>query len=601
MAKTRSEVLQEDCWNVEAMYPSIEAWKKDFEDVARGNQRPHWPEVASYRGKLGEGEATLKAALDLFFKISRRLSFLYTFAHLRHDEDLTNEEYKTIFSYATAALHDFSQETAWLEPELLALSDSTIKNYLESPVLTEYRFHIEKIIRIKPHVLPPEQEEIMALSGKALQIAHKAFSALNDADFKFGVVLDSQGNERELTHGLYGVYLRDQDRTLRKNAFLNMHSVYDKYRNTLCELLNGQVQAHCFNAQVRKYASCLDAALFPKNIDTAVYHSLIQAVHEGIGELHGYVKLRQRLPGVDKLHLYDMYVPLTPNIEIKMSYSEAEELVIESIAPLGAQYQNALKKGFKEQRWVDRYENENKRSGAYSSGCYDSAPYILMNYRDTLRHVFTLAHEAGHSMHSLLTHQHQPYHYGDYPIFLAEVASTFNEDLLIRLLLERANTKEEKIFLLTQKIEDIRATLFRQTMFAEFELLIHQLAENSIPLTPQSLKAEFRKLNQFYFGESVVLDEESDVEWSRIPHFYYNFYVFQYSTGISAATALAEGVTNGGIVEREKYLNFLRGGSSRYPIEMLKEAGVDMRSSEPVKATIAKFGSLVRELESLLD
>lgn len=423
MSKARNETLQADRWNVEAMYPSMEAWKKDFEEVTKGSQQPHWPELTAYKGKLKDGAATLKAALEIYLTISRRLSKLYAFAHLRHDEELTNDENKASFSYAMAALHDFSQETAWFEPELLALSDDVIKTYLGSPLLTEYRFHLEKIIRIKPYVLAPEQEELMALSGNALQSTHRAFSAINDADFKFGAVVDGSGKERELTHGLYGVYLRDQDRTLRKNAFLKMHGVYDAYKNTLCELLNGQIQGHLFNARARKYDSCLDAALFPKNIDAAVYHALIEAVRGGIKELHRYVTLRQRLPGVDQLHLYDMYAPLTPNLEIKMSFAEAEDVIIESVAPLGAEYQNTLKKGLKEQRWVDRYENNNKRSGAYSSGCYDSMPYILMNYKGTLRDVFTLAHEAGHSMHSFLTHKHQPYHYGDYPIFLLDFFS----------------------------------------------------------------------------------------------------------------------------------------------------------------------------------
>jgi oligoendopeptidase F len=300
--------------------------------------------------------------------------------------------------------------------------------------------------------------------------------------------------------------------------------------------------------------------------------------------------------GIGQLHLYDMYVPLISAVDIRMSYKEAEEIVIESVAPLGVEYQNLLRKGFKEQRWVDRYENKNKRSGAYSSGCYDSMPYILMNYKDILKDVFTLAHEAGHSMHSLMSHQHQPYQYGDYPIFLAEVASTFNEDLLMRLLLNRAKSKEERIFLINEKIEDIRGTLFRQTMFAEFELLIHELAEKNIPLTPKLLKEEYYKLNRRYFGEHVIIDDEAAIEWARIPHFYYNFYVFQYATGISAALALSERVNAGGNKEREEYLSFLKAGCSRYPIDILKSAGVDMRSPEPVGKAITKFGALVTQL-----
>lgn len=600
MSKKRSEVVQEDRWNVDALYPNIEKWTQDFEATVHENQHPHWPEIESFRGKLGNSPEFLKECIEKMLAISRKLSLLYTYAHLRHDEDITEDKHKVAQNRIVSILHDFAQEVAWFEPELLALPDNILSKYLASPVLKDYKFYLEKILRIKPHTLPPEQEEMLAMAGKALETSHKAFSALNDADLKFGMVKDNTGKERELTHGLYGLYVRDQDRELRKNAFLQMHGVYRNHENTLTELINGAVQSHAFNAKARKYASSLDAALFPKNVDTAVYHALIKAAHDGIGALHQYVKLRQRVLGVDKLHLYDMYVPLTPNFDMKMSYTDAEDIVVESVAPLGKEYQDILKKGFKEQRWVDRYENKNKRSGAYSSGCYDSMPYILMNYKDVLRDVFTLAHEAGHSMHSYLTHKHQPYQYGDYSIFLAEVASTFNEDLLGRLLIERAKTKEEKVFLINQKIEDIRTTLFRQTMFAEFELLIHTMAENNIPLTPKALKDEFRKLNAFYFGNQVVLDEESDVEWSRIPHFYYNFYVYQYATGISAALALSDRVVNGGVKERDEYLSFLKGGSSQYPIDMLKMAGVDMRSPEPVLASIRKFGELVTQIEKLI-
>lgn len=600
MVKKRCELAQDDLWNVEALYKTTTDWENDFKTLAGENQSPRWPEINKYRGKLNDGPENLKTALEQILTIGRKLHTLYTYAHLRHDENITDDQFKTLFNRIITVLHDFQQETSWFEPELLALPDDTISSYLSSPILKDYQFYLEKIVRIKPHMLSQDQEELMAMAGKALQAPHKAFSAINDADFKFGKILDSNGEERELTHGTYGLYIRDQDRILRKNAFTQMLGTYGKYENTLAELLNGQVQSHLFNARVRKYASCLDAALFPKNLDTAVYHALIKAVHEGIGTLHRYIKLRKRVLGVDQLHLYDMSVPLTAHFDMKMLYSEAEDVVISSVAPLGSEYQNILRNGFKTQRWVDRYENENKRSGAYSSGCYDSMPYILMNYKGVIRDVFTLTHEAGHSMHSYLTHQHQPYQYGDYSIFLAEVASTFNEDLLSRTLLERATSNQEKIFLINQKIEDIRSTLFRQTMFAEFELFIHQMAEQNIPLTPKLLKDEFVKLNHFYFGSDALINEEIEIEWARIPHFYYNFYVFQYSTGISAALALADRVVDGGAAEREAYLSFLKGGSSLYPIEMLQRAGVDMRSPKPVLATIAKFDQLVAQLEKLL-
>ena len=558
MALDRTKVAKQDQWDVAALYPNLQAWEKEFTKNVPTTS-PRWPELDAYKGKLGESPETLKAALDALFGLSRKLSKLYTYAHLRHDEDITQDAHKTAYNKILAALHDLSQETAWFEPELLALSEKTLAKFLKSKVLAPYHFHIEKSVRVKKHMLSHEGEELLAMAGKALQAPHKAFSAINDADFHFGHVKDAKGKDRELTHGSYGIYIRDTDRVLRANAFKQLHGKYQGYENTLCELLNGQVQSHVFNAKARRYHSSLTAALFPKNIDTAVYHALIQAVNDNLNVLHSYIELRERVMGVGQLHLYDLSVPLIPAADIRMSYREAEDIVIESVAPLGAPYQNLLRKGFNGQRWVDRFENKHKRSGAYSSGCYDSAPYILMNYKELLKDVFTLAHEAGHSMHSLMSHTHQPYQYADYPIFLAEVASTFNEELLMRLMLERAKNKQERIYLINQKIDDIRGTLFRQTMFAEFELWIHEMAEQNIPLTPKLLKDQYGLLNQRYYGSGVVFDDESAIEWARIPHFYYNFYVFQYATGISAALALAERVCHGGKAEREDYLSFLKG------------------------------------------
>lgn len=594
----RNKVEKKDQWNVEALYPTFEEWQKDYQILVEKKDQPRWP--LNQKGHLGESPQILKEALEKILELSRKIHKLYTYAHLRHDEDITNDKYKQAFSQITSILHDFAQEMAWFEPELIALPESTIQAYLASPTLAPYRFHIEKIVRIRHHMLPHEQEELLALAGKALQAPYKTFSAINDADFKFGKVKDSKGQETELTHGSYAIFIRDQDRLLRENAFKQFHGKYKDFENTLCELLNGQVQGHVFEARARKYSSCLEAALFPKNIDVDVYHSLIKAVHSKIDVLHKYNRLRKKILNLPELHLYDMYVPLTSQVDIRIPYEEAEEIIVTAVAPLGSEYQDTLQKGFKSERWVDRFENKNKRSGAYSSGCYDSMPYILMNYKKLLRDVFTLAHEAGHSMHSLMSHKNQPYHYGDYPIFLAEVASTFNEELLTRLLLQRAKTKEEKIFLINQKIEDIRGTLFRQTMFAEFELTLHQMAEQNIPLTPLQLKETYHKLNAFYFGPSTTVDSEIDIEWARIPHFYYNFYVFQYATGISAALALAERVCSGGDAEREAYLSFLKSGCSRYPIETLQLAGVNMHSPEPVEAAIKTFDKLVDQLSNIL-
>lgn len=600
MSVARELVVREDRWNVEALFSNFNEWQMEYDKHFAGRNSPMWPELNEFKGQIGKDPAILKNFLELLFSTLRTIEKLYTYAHLRHDEDITEDRHKTAYHKMLSIYHQFSQETSWFEPELIPLPKETIEKFLSHPELVPYRFHLEKILRMKEHTLSTENEMILALSGKALQTAHKAFSAINDADFIFGSVKDKEGNEKEVTHANYGLYLREHDPVLRQNAFYQYHHKYFSYENTLAELLSGQTEAHVFNAKARSYDSCLQAALFPNNIDTNVYHSLIQAVNNNLDALHHYLSIRKKVLNVAELHLYDMYVPLTSEIDISMDFDQAIDVVVASVSPLGEEYQNKLRAGLLTERWCDRFENANKRSGAYSSGCYDSMPYILMNYKNKLRDVYTLAHEAGHSMHSLLSHQNQPYQYGSYPIFLAEVASTFNEDLLNRLMLQRADKREEKIFLINQQIEDIRATLFRQTMFAEFELKIHSLAESNTPLTPSLLKKEYLELNHRYFGKSTYVDEEIAIEWARIPHFYYNFYVYQYATGISAALALSEQVNQGGDADREAYLNFLKGGCSKFPIELLKMAGVDMTTTAPVEAAIQKFRMLVAELEKLL-
>ncbi|MDP1834652.1 MAG: oligoendopeptidase F [Chlamydiales bacterium] len=599
MVRKRGEVASSDKWNVEALYPNMDVWQQEFDEVKGEDQGLRWPAIQAFRGTLSKGPQHLKAVIEHLQNLERKLTTLYTYAHLRHDEDIVNPAHKEAYVRVTARYHDLAQEASWFEPELLGLSEETLQQYLDAPELAEYRFHIEKIVRMKKYTLSPEQEELIAAVAKPLQAASRAFSALNDADFKFGKVADKEGKLHELTHGSYGMFIRSQDRVLRANSFRRLHQQYSDYQHTLGELLNGQVQRHLFEAKARGFSTCVEAALYPKNIDVQVYDSLIKAVRDNIDALHDYMALRKELLGVEELHMYDLYVPLTPHVDIKMNYQEAQDAVISSTAALGEEYQSALREGLEQQRWVDRYENENKRSGAYSSGCYDSMPYILMNFKGVLRDVFTLAHEAGHSMHSLCSRRQQPYHYSGYPIFVAEVASTFNEELLMKQLVARTKTQEERIFLIVEKLEDIRTTLFRQAMFAEFERKLHHWAENDTPLTTNLLNSEYSKLNKAYFGTHVVIDPELEVEWSRIPHFYYNFYVYQYATGISAAIALADRVTHGGAAEREAYLNFLKGGCSRYPLDLLQMAGVDMRSSKPVEQAIGRFRQLLAELRTL--
>ncbi|CRX38444.1 oligoendopeptidase F [Estrella lausannensis] len=600
MILKREETSPADLWNVEALYSSIEEWNREFDEVAGNKKHPPFKELSALSGTLGNSAEALHQFLIDYFSVDRKLRKLYTYAHLRHDEDVAHEEHKKIESMAKDLYHAFSEATSFFEAEILSIPEERFQQLKNSPLLTDYRFFLEKLYRMRAHTLSPKEEKLLAIAEKPMELSHRAFSSLTNADFHFGKVEDSKGELHELTHGSYHLYIRSQDRTLRMNAFKAMHGHFGKFNNTLSELIKGAVQKHEFTAKTRNFPSCLDAALYPHNIDTSVYYSLIEAVNNRLPDLHRYIALREKILNVGPLHLYDMYVPLVKSVNISFNYEEAEDLVIDSVKPLGASYQDRLLKGLKNDRWVDRFENKNKRSGAYSSGCYDSQPYILMNYKESIRDLFTLAHEAGHSMHSYLANSHQKYHDAPYPIFLAEVASTFNEELLAHSLLKKLSSKEQKIFLLNEKIEDIRATLFRQTMFAEFELMIHEKAEKGIPLTPGLLNYEYMELNKKYFGERVIFDDEAKYEWSRIPHFYANFYVYQYATGISAALTLAERVMEGGRKEQEEYLGFLQSGSSKYPLDTLFLAGVDMRTSAPIEKAIDHFTHLVDEMEALI-
>ncbi len=596
----RTAIDKRFLWNVENLYSSWEEWEADMKKWGREEKETHWPELAAFRETWKQSPENLKSLIEFCSEVDRQLSKLYTYAHLRHDEDVAEETAKKAYSRIVSLSYAFRQETAWIEPEMLQLPEEVLNKMIYSPALKEYAFHLEKIVRQKKHTLAANEEELLAMSGKALETASQAFGAFNNADLKFPTVEDSQGKLRELTHGKYLLYLRDKDRKLREGAFKSLHKSFAAFENTLSELLSGQIQRHVLEMRARKYGSCLEAAIFPNQIDLKVYSALIQAVRSHLPALHRYMYLRKEAMGLDKLHLFDLHVPLVKEVEMGMSYEQATKVIIESVAILGEDYQRALNQGLTQERWVDRYENARKRSGAYSSGCFDSMPYILMNYHGTFNDVMTLTHEAGHSMHSFLSRRSQPYHYSQYSIFVAEVASTFHEELLLRHLLSQVETKEQKAFLINQKLDDMRATLLRQTMFAEFELKIHTFAEQGIPLTPALLKAEYRKLNEEYFGPDVHIDDEVEIEWARIPHFYYNFYVYQYATGISAAHALVDKVLKGGEQARDNYLKFLSSGCSLYPIDVLQVAGVDMRTPAPVEAAMHHFDELVTELGGLL-
>lgn len=601
--KPRSEVSSENQWNVESLYKSPSVWKETLDAFLRGQlekgKGPYWPELKEFQGRLGDPQGT-RALLDRYFDIQRELEKFYVYAHLRLDEDVGNDLAKHNYGKIGTLLHDYRLETAWIEPELLGLKEEAFQSLLDHPSLAPYRFYLEKMGRARPHTLAPELEELFALSGKALGTSSKAFGALNNADLRFRDAIDGKGNAKPLSPATYLSYLRSNDRELRKTAFSHMHEAYETHVNTLCELLQGQVQAHLYQARAKKFNTCQEAALFPHQVEPKVYANLIASVRKHLPILHEYIALRKQWLEVSELHPYDLYVPLVEEVATEFRYEEARQQVIDSVAPLGREYQASLAKGLTEERWVDVYENLRKRSGAYSSGCYDSFPFILMNYNGTLNDVLTLAHEAGHSMHSLLSRKHQPYVYADYPIFVAEVASTFNEQLLLKHMKERAKSKEELAFLLQYEMEGIRGTIFRQTLFAEFEQQVHKWAEEGVPLTPSLLSQYYLELNRAYYGPELVLDPLLGVEWARIPHFYYNFYVYQYATGLSAALSLFKQVI-GSEEKTSRYLEFLSSGSSQYPIDLLKRAGVDMRQTAPVDQALEHFGELLKKFKECLN
>ena len=597
MSIPRALQPSQDTWDLEPLYPDFSAWKVDLEDESK---QDYTALAAPYRIAKGLTPKSLRALFDLYYSLERRLRKLYTWAHLFHDQDIANDEGKQALQMAMSRYHTFSESFSWIEPKILSHSLEKIASFTQSKALEPYKIIIERLVRLKPHTLPEELEALMAMSHRAMDASHKAFSAINDADFKFDDVQDSQGKSYPLTHASYGVLLRNPDRKLRQNAFETMHGKYQKYENTLAELLNGEIQSHYFEAKARGYTSCLEAALFPKNIPTSVYRSLIESVRSRIGVLHRYVRLKKRALGVQQLYPWDLYIPLTPEVSPSYSFGQAVELTLKACHPLGKEYVDRLTQGLTSLRWVDKFENLNKRSGAYSSGCYDSSPYILMNFKGLLRDVFTLAHEAGHSMHSDFSRR-QPFHYSDYAIFVAEVASTFNEELLSQELLQRgAGSPAAQASITNEKLEDFRGTLFRQTMFAEFELFLHEKVEQGEPITPKILTEKFTELNRFYYGDELEIPPTLGIEWARIPHFYYNFYVYQYATGISAACALVKRVTQGGKQEQNDYLTFLQSGSSHFPIDLLSSAGVDMRSGEAVVQALQRVEKLLDQMEALL-
>jgi oligoendopeptidase F len=592
----RSEIDKKHTWDLTPLFSNEGDWEDLYRDLDS-----RLAGYAHYRSRLGESAAILREALDFDLRVSRDLDRLHTYAHLKSDEDKANQKYMAISERSMNLGNRASELSSYMTPEIHALPDATIDAFQKDPLLAEYRFFLEKLLRYRPHTRGNEIEELLAMSGDLAHAPSHFFGQLDNADMRFGTVIDDKGREMELSHGNFISFLMSPSREVRKNAFYQYYRSYDSHKHSIASSLASSTKKDRFYARVRRFPSARAASLFSDDVSEAVYDNLIASVKKNIAPLFDYLRLRKKYMGLDELHFYDTYASMAPDVEFHMPYEEAVETCIMALAPLGDDYTKTLSDGLLG-GWVDRYENRGKRSGAYSSGCYDSPPYILMNYRDdTINSLYTLIHEAGHSMHSYYSIKNQSYLYHGYTIFVAEVASTFNEVLLSNHLLEKyKNDKKMRAYILNREIDDIRGTLFRQTMFAEFEKLTHERAEAEEPLTLETLTGIYRSLLKDYFGDAMVLDDELALECLRIPHFYSAFYVYKYATGISAALALADRVVKEGAPARERYRRFLTLGGSLYPLDELREAGVDMTDPAPVERAIAHFGRLVKELEEAL-
>lgn len=591
----RDEIPVEDTWRLEDIFETDELWEKEYEEI-----KALLPKAAEYQGKLAESADILYEALQYQDHVLERLGKLYTYAHMRYDQDTTNSFYQGLNDRARSLYSEAAANLAFVVPEILAMDEEKLNRFLEEkPELKLYEHALDVINLQRPHVLSAEMEAILAQASEVMESPGNTFGMLNNADLKFPTIKDEYGEEVELTHGRYIRFLESSDRRVRRDAFMALYDTYGKFLNTFASTLSGQVKRNNFFAKVRNYKSARHAALSRNNIPEEVYDNLVNTINKNLHLLHRYVRLRKKALGVDELHMYDLYTPIVKDIKMEVTYEDAKDLVMKGLAPLGDEYLAVLKEGF-ENRWVDVHENKGKRSGAYSSGAYGTNPYILMNWQDNVDNMFTLAHEFGHSVHSYFTRKYQPYPYGDYSIFVAEVASTTNENLLNDYLLKNLDDKKKQLYLLNHYLETFRGTVFRQTMFAEFEHEIHQRAQKGEALTSELLNQLYYDLNKKYFGEDIVVDEEIAREWARIPHFYYNYYVYQYATGFSAATALSKQILEEGDDAVERYLGFLKAGSSDYPIEVLKKAGVDMTSAEPIEEACKVFEQRLAEMEQLL-
>lgn len=590
----RKDIEEKYKWNIDQMYPTKVQWEKDFAQVEILSDQ-----FGLLNGQVTKGAEELLDALKKSEEIQRKLQNIYVYARMKKDEDNRLEEEQSMADRAQSLLSRASSKMAFFQPELILAGKERIMAYIEEiEELEVYNFMIEEIFRNEAHTLSEQEEVLISKFQETLSASDDIFTMINNADIDFGTVMD-QGQEKPLTHGSYSGFLESPDRETRRAAYEGIYRAYKKQRNTIATTLAYSVKGDCLMADIRKFDSALEAGLHSDHIGTEVYHNLLEVVNENLPSLHKYLGIRKQLLGLDRLEMYDMYLPLIEPKASQVSYEEGLSLMEKALAPLGETYIEDMKKGLAE-GWIDVYENKGKTSGAYSFGTYESMPYILLNYQNKLRDVFTLVHEMGHSMHSYYTRSNQPFVYGGHSIFTAEVASTVNEMLLNRYLLDRAQDQEEKLYLINMYLEGFRTTLFRQTMFAEFELITHQAVEAGQVLTADFLSSEYSQLNQKYFGEDVLVDENIAMEWARIPHFYSAFYVYKYATGYSAASAIARKILSEGEKAQENYIDFLKTGKSNYPIELLKIAGIDMSQKGPVELALETFKDLVDEFEKTL-
>lgn len=590
----RSTIENKFKWTIDEMYPNEESIEKDIQKVKELIE-----EVKRYKGILADSEENIFKALNISEEASRILQNLYVYTHMKSHEDTRINKNQSNATKIDMLSTELSMATSYMVPEIIAMDNEKLENYLKTERLSHYKKYVDDILRLKPHTLNEREEELLASVADLSGVPENVYDMLSFADLQFPEIEDENGEKVRVTHSNFSLFLKSKDARVRKDAFEAMYGVYGQYKNTFASTLYGGIKSEIFYAKTRKYESALQGSLFQDNVSVNVYNNLIDAVHENLDTLNDYIDLKKKFLGLDKINMYDLYVPLTENFDMEISYEKAQEIILEALKPLGEEYLENVKKAFAE-GWIDVYGNEGKQGGAYSWGSYDSKSYILMSYKDDLNSLFTLIHEMGHSMHSFYSKNNQPYLYSGYKIFVAEVASTLNELLLINYLLKNAESKEERVYLLNYYLEQFRTTVYRQTMFAEFEKICHGKVEEGEPLTAEDFNNIYYDLNKKYYGESCEVNEEIALEWARIPHFYSNFYVYKYATGFSAASALSKQILEEGESAVSRYKEFLKSGGSEFPLDQLRKAGVDMEKKESVDEALHVFKDLVKQLEKEL-